>query len=124
MNATLGYHDQTLQGRRMDFFDTFLNETPWHSTFDWTPVVEKHHGGQILEVKIRLEPVERDTSAESEKRDVSLTTGPTRRPFGRASIYGGRVKTYLVKSRGASLEKRSVQVVCLMELSEVGMIGL
>ena len=61
MNATLGYHDQTLQGRRMDFFDTFLNETPWHSTFDWTPVVEKHHGGQILEVKIietfRLIPV-------------------------------------------------------------------
>ena len=46
----------------------------------------------------RLEPVDQDTSAESEKRDVSPTTGPTQHPFGRVSIYGGHVKMYLVKS--------------------------
>ena len=36
--------------------------------------------------------------AECERQDASLTTGPTRQPFGRTSVYGTRVKTYLVKS--------------------------
>ena len=46
----------------------------------------------------RLEPVNQDTSVESEKKDVSLMTGPAWHPFGRASIYGGCVKMYFMKS--------------------------
>ena len=50
-------------------------------------------------VKLLLDskPVDR-ASAECEKRADARTTGQTRGSFGRTSVYGTRVKTYLEKS--------------------------